>query len=248
MTLRIKLPHLAAGIVLGALLVSGGYAIAMSRNTVIHACVNLRTRALIVPADHRCRRGYADLSWNRQGPRGRAGSRGRAGVTGPGGSPAMISVGSVTTEPPGSQAKVTNSGSGSNAILNFGLPQGAAGANATNPGPTAYGEVWMGGGSNSAKLATGALQANVAAVGDGDGTAVVGVSGCSAAGLTEPVITVTANHDPSDPLLGADSAGTAGAYVTGWSASNSVLTFSVSTYNATNGMRATSDFSFTVYC
>lgn len=40
----------------------------------------------------------------------------------------QIAVGTVTTLPPGSQATVTNVGTATNAILNFALPQGVAGA------------------------------------------------------------------------------------------------------------------------
>ena len=48
-----------------------------------------------------------------------------AGATG---TAATVSVGTVTTLPAGSQATVSNSGSGSAAVLNFGLPQGATGS------------------------------------------------------------------------------------------------------------------------
>ncbi len=54
MTLRIKLSHLVLGVVAGALLVGGGYALATTRTTVIHACVNTKTRALTVPRAAGC--------------------------------------------------------------------------------------------------------------------------------------------------------------------------------------------------
>ena len=245
MTLRIKLSHLVVGLALAALLVGAGYALATTRTHVIHACVNSKTRALTVPAHGRCARGSKALSWNQQGPRGAAGAKGAAGTSG---SSATVSVGSVTTESAGSQATVSNSGSGSNAVLNFGIPQGAPGANATGTGATAYGQVWMGSALNSAQLATGAYSSNVEGVGGGNGTAVVGVNGCSAAGRVEPVINVTADHDANDTLTGNNTAATAAAYVTGWSASGTVLNFGVSTYNAITGAAADSDFSFTVHC
>jgi hypothetical protein len=248
MTLRIKLSHLVAGVVVGALLVGAGYALATTRTTVIHACVNSKSRALTVPARGKCARGSRALSWNQRGPRGTTGAKGAAGAKGASGlegNSATVSVGSVTTESAGSQATVSNSGSGSNAILNFGIPQGAAGANAAGTGATAYGQVWMGSGLNSASLARGS--GNVS-VGGGDGTAVVDVSGCSGAGLAEPVILITADHDPADTTTGSNSAGTAAAYVTGWSPTGSVLGFNVSTYDAVHGTAANSDFSFSVYC
>lgn len=251
MTLRIKLSHLVVGLVACSLLIGAGYALATTRSVVIHACVNSRTRALTVPASGRCARGSRALNWNERGPRGARGTRGARGVkgltgaNGAAGSTATISVGSVTTEAPGSQATVTNSGSGSNAILNFGIPQGAAGAAATGIAATAYGQVWMGSGTNSVTLARGS--GNVT-VGGGAGDATVFVSGCSTAGLAEPVILVSADHDPAHTTGGGNTATTAGAYVTGWSDSDSVLGFDVSTYNAIDGSGAMSDFSFVVYC
>ena len=52
---------------------------------------------------------------------------GATGATGPSGAAALVSVGTVTTAPAGSQASVTNSGTASAAVLNFTIPQGAPG-------------------------------------------------------------------------------------------------------------------------
>ena len=57
-----------------------------------------------------------------QGPKGDPGGPGQA---------ATVSVGSTTTGAPGSQASVTNSGSSSQAVFNFTVPQGEQGI----PGP-----------------------------------------------------------------------------------------------------------------
>ena len=57
-------------------------------------------------------------------PRGEAGAIGPQGPAGENGQAATVTVGTTTTLPAGSQATVTNSGSASNAILNFGIPQG----------------------------------------------------------------------------------------------------------------------------
>jgi hypothetical protein len=243
MTLRIKLSHLVVGLALAALLVGAGYAFATTRSKVIHACVNSKTRALTVPAHGRCARGSKALSWNQQGPRGAAGAKGAAGTSGPSGT---VSVGSVTTESAGSQATVSNTGSGSNAVLNFGIPQGAPGANSTGTGATAYGQVWMG--SATAERASGSNSLNLANVGGGGGVAAVEVTGCAAAGLAEPVINVSADSDPHDALPGHDSAATAAAYVSGWSSSGSVLTFDVTTYDPIHAVTANSDFAFAVTC
>jgi hypothetical protein len=249
MTLRIKLSQLVVGLVVAALLLGAGYAVANTRTVVIHACINNKTRALTVPASGKCTRGTRALSWNQQGPRGTTGAKGAAGAkgaSGSAGSSAAVSVGSVTTEPAGSQATVTNSGSGSNAVLNFGIPQGVAGANAPGTGATAYGQVWMG--SATAEPAPGSNNANLEHVGGGGGVAAIEVTGCTAAGLAEPVINVTADSDPADTLTGHDSAGTAGAYVSTWSSAGSVLTVDVTTYDPIHGTTANSDFSFSVFC
>lgn len=52
---------------------------------------------------------------------------GSTGPTGPGGTAAAVSIGTVTTLAAGSPATVTNSGTSQAAVLNFGIPQGAAG-------------------------------------------------------------------------------------------------------------------------
>ncbi|HEX3968675.1 MAG TPA: DNRLRE domain-containing protein, partial [Edaphobacter sp.] len=52
---------------------------------------------------------------------------GVTGATGPGGTAATVSVGTVTTGAAGSQASVTNAGTANAAVLNFTIPQGAAG-------------------------------------------------------------------------------------------------------------------------
>jgi Collagen triple helix repeat (20 copies) len=59
---------------------------------------------------------------------------GGAGPSGPAGAAATVSVGSVTTGAAGTQAMVTNSGTTSAAVLNFTIPQGAAGSNGTGGG------------------------------------------------------------------------------------------------------------------
>lgn len=66
-----------------------------------------------------------------QGPPGQDGAPGATGPSGPQGDPgqaATIAIGSVTTGAPGSAADVENSGTASDAILDFTIPQGATGA------------------------------------------------------------------------------------------------------------------------
>jgi hypothetical protein len=52
---------------------------------------------------------------------------GSQGPTGPAGTAATLSIGTVSTLPAGSSATVANSGTPQDAILNFGIPQGATG-------------------------------------------------------------------------------------------------------------------------
>jgi hypothetical protein len=250
MTLRIKLTHVLVGIVAGALLAGGGYALASTQSHVIRACVNSKTRSLIVPVSGKCTKGTTALDWNQDGPKGASGARGAAGAS------ATVSVGAVTTGAPGSQASVTNSGSPGNAILNFAIPQGAAGQNGTNgtdgtdTGPTAYGQVWMG--SSSAELAPGGNSKNITGVGSGgQGGAVVDIAGCSSEGLAEPVINVTADDDANDDLTGADNTtNTAVAWVPHWSTipDTTTLAIDVGTTDPHTGLAVDSDFSITVNC
>lgn len=71
-----------------------------------------------------------------QGPTGATGAKGNTGATGatgergPAGTPATITVGTTTTLPSDSPATVTNTGTDSAVILNFGIPQGIPGENA----------------------------------------------------------------------------------------------------------------------
>lgn len=66
-----------------------------------------------------------------QGEQGLTGPAGSTGATGPAGTAATVTVGTTTTLSAGANATVTNSGTSTAAVLNFGIPQGA-GAN----GPT----------------------------------------------------------------------------------------------------------------
>ena len=62
-----------------------------------------------------------------QGPAGPQGPAGQNGADGEPGQAASITVGTVTTGQPGTQASITNSGTTSAAVLNFTIPQGPVG-------------------------------------------------------------------------------------------------------------------------
>jgi hypothetical protein len=61
---------------------------------------------------------------------------GSQGPTGPAGTAAAVTIGTVTTLAAGSSATVNNSGTAENAILNFGIPQGATGPAGSGGGTT----------------------------------------------------------------------------------------------------------------
>ena len=65
------------------------------------------------------------------GPKGDTGNTGPTGATGATGPAGTITIGSVTTGSAGTSVNVTNSGSSTAAILNFTIPRGDAGTNAT---------------------------------------------------------------------------------------------------------------------
>ena len=62
-------------------------------------------------------------------PAGATGANGADGATGADGTAATVQVGTTTTGAPGTDASVTNTGTESNAVLNFVIPAGATGAN-----------------------------------------------------------------------------------------------------------------------
>jgi hypothetical protein len=80
---RIKLSHLIVGVLAGAALAGGGYAIAASSSSVIHACINRKTRVVTIPKSGRCGSGSSAIAWNQVGPRGPAGVTGGPVPQGP---------------------------------------------------------------------------------------------------------------------------------------------------------------------
>jgi hypothetical protein len=242
--MRVKPTQIAAGIAAGAMIGGGGYAVGATSTSVVHGCVNKKTHALTVSA--KCRKGTTEISWNKQGRVGASGKTGKTGAPGVAGAAATVSVGTVSTGAPGSQATVTNIGTTNDAKLNFSIPQGTAGTNGTDTGPTAYGEIWLG--TSSAELAPATGHNITGAGSDGVGGGDVDVSGCSGAGLAEPVVSVTANHDPND-TLGGNTSSVSNAYVSGWSTeAGGVLAVNVDTTAAAGGAADLSDFSIVVSC
>jgi hypothetical protein len=243
--ITLKPAQIVIGLIVGAMLAGGGYALAASQSKEIHGCVSKKTHALTV--ESRCPKGTSSLSWGIVGPKGTKGTVGAkgasgvAGATGAPGAAATVAVGAVTT---GSTAAVTNSGSSSAAVLNFTLPS-------TN-GVTAYGQVWSGAsGTTTPAPVLKDSNGNVVAVqGVTGGEYGVVVKGCSVADQTEPVITESANADPHDPNF---TQAPILAGVLGWQTDtggqyNGDLSITFSTVNSTTGTLTDSDFAFTVIC
>lgn len=119
-----------------------------------------------------------------EGPKGETGEAGAQGPAGADGSAATIRIGEVTTGAAGSQASVTNEGTENAAILNFSIPQGAAGTPGT-PGQD---------GEDGADGAPGAAGANGASITgitltltkDGEG-AITGGSGTATLSTGGPI-------------------------------------------------------------
>ena len=74
----------------------------------------------------------APATWVQKGTPGATGPAGPTGPTGATGTAATVTAGTTTTLSPGSSATVTNSGTSSAAVFNFGVPKGDTGAT----GPT----------------------------------------------------------------------------------------------------------------
>ena len=66
------------------------------------------------------------------GAKGDPGADGAKGDTGAKGDAATVTIGTVTTGAPGTKAAVTNSGTATDAVLNFVIPAGATGATGAN--------------------------------------------------------------------------------------------------------------------
>lgn len=76
------------------------------------------------------------------GPKGDLGPKGADGKNGQDGAAATIKIGTVTTTAPGTNAKITNTGTANAAVFNFSIPKGEKGEKGNTgiqgpPGPAA---------------------------------------------------------------------------------------------------------------
>ena len=75
-----RVVQLAAATLAGALISAGGYALAASGGSTIHACADARTGTLHL--QKRCHSGQRRITWNQRGPQGLRGARGATGPAG----------------------------------------------------------------------------------------------------------------------------------------------------------------------
>ena len=118
------------------------------------------------------------------------------GETGKDGKAATVQVGTVTTLPAGSSATVTNSGTETEAVLNFGIPRGEAGTG--------------GGGGTSGNITPamiGAAPANHASEGSKYGMATADLFGHVKAAWIDKLLFLGREADGQDPDLFYDSEG-----------------------------------------
>jgi hypothetical protein len=254
MTSRPRPLQIAIGFLTGVALAGGGYALAASRSTEIHACEGLAAPHVLT-LNARCPRGSRPVVWAVRGPAGRNGRSVRLS--------ARVAV-TTTSALDGARASVTRGRDGVD-TLHLTLPQGPAGpagpagatgaTGATGPagpagastGPNAYGEVVYG--PSGPELAYGV---GVSFVSGGTGSVSVEVNDCTAPTPTEPLILVTPNNDPyAGQESGASTTGEPTAYVSEFDYANSpgahLLGFTVQ-LTTTTDYATSSDFAFAVTC
>lgn len=239
MKITVNLSQLLIGAVIGALLAGGGYAIAATTaNKTIHACINKRSGAVAIKA--KCPKGTRVMTWNQRGPQGAAGAQGAAGQA------ASVSVGTVTTSTTSTQAAVTNSGDSSHAVLNFTLPEATTAVSSNGEQLRAWGQLLPGASGTTEMTPTLAYGSNVLYVeGPSYGKYDVTVTGCSAAGIEDPVIQATPDQYEGDTN---DTVGNVLALVGTWGESNGNLWFVLETGNAATGVPVDADVQFSVIC
>lgn len=122
-----------------------------------------------------------------RGPAGERGPQGLPGQDGTDGQNATITIGQTTTLAPGSQATVTNVGTDTNAVLNFGIPEGQQGIQGPQGDP----------GINARAYVTQNTGSATITIEDADGTTTAtvydGTDGTNGTDGFSPVATVTQN-------------------------------------------------------
>ncbi len=121
--------NIAVGVIAGALLAGGSYALgAGSSSKTITSCVVKKTHELLV--QNRCGRGESRLTWSQQGPRGVQGLQGKTGPQGPAAAEAWAAI---TATPPTAFVSGENITAQYDAVGLFTVTPGASCSSATNP-------------------------------------------------------------------------------------------------------------------
>ena len=195
--------------------------------------------------------GYTTDAGSVVGPTGATGATGAAGATGAtgpqgpqgnNGAAASVTVGSTTTLSAGNYATVNNSGTSSAAVLNFGIPMGAAGAAGAQgaQGPVGPG-VAAGGGTNQVLAKVDGTDYNtkwVTIPGLGTVTSVDGSGGSTGLTLTGGPIT-NAGTLTLGGRLNVANGGTGATTLTGYLIGNGTSAFTASATIPTSALSGT---------
>ena len=155
------------------------------------------------------------------------GTPGPAGTNGTNGAAATIAVGTTTTLSPGASATVTNAGTSSAAVFNFGIPAGQKGDTGDTGATGATGAT----GSPGAAATIAAGTTTTGAAGSSASVANSGTSSAAVFDFTIPRGDKGDQGDQGDPGVGVPAGGTTGQYLVKASGTDYDFTFASGTFN-----------------
>ena len=158
---------------------------------------------------------------------GTPGPAGTNGTNGTNGAAATIAVGTTTTLSPGASATVTNAGTSSAAVFNFGIPAGQKGDTGDTGATGATGAT----GSPGAAATIAAGTTTTGAAGSSASVTNSGTSSAAVFDFTIPRGDKGDQGDQGDPGVGVPAGGTAGQYLMKASGADYDFTFSSATFN-----------------
>ena len=158
---------------------------------------------------------------------GTPGPAGTNGTNGTNGAAATISVGTTTTLSPGASATVTNAGTSSAAVFNFGIPAGQKGDTGDTGATGATGAT----GSPGAAATIAAGTTTTGAAGSSASVANSGTSSAAVFDFTIPRGDKGDQGDQGDPGVGVPAGGTTGQYLVKASGTDYDFTFASGTFN-----------------
>ena len=155
------------------------------------------------------------------------GTPGPAGTNGTNGAAATIAVGTTTTLSPGASATVTNAGTSSAAVFNFGIPAGQKGDTGDTGATGATGAT----GSPGAAATIAAGTTTTGAAGSSASVTNSGTSSAAVFDFTIPRGDKGDQGDQGDPGVGVPAGGTTGQYLVKASGTDYDFTFASGTFN-----------------